>query len=44
MAAKQTIKTTRVKTRVRKDGKVNSGNYAICRNCGGDGVVKKRKK
>ena len=40
---KQTIiKTT--KTRLRKDGKANSARLAICKNCGGDGVVRVRKK
>ena len=38
----QKIKT--VKTRVKKNGSINSGGYAICSNCGGDGIVKKRKK
>lgn len=33
-----------VKTRIKKDGSTNSLGYSICRNCGGDGVVKKRKK
>ena len=35
---------SKTKTRVKKDGTVNSGGYAICKNCGGDGIVKKRKK
>ena len=35
---------TRTKTRVKKNGSVNSAGYALCRNCGGDGIVKKRKK
>lgn len=34
----------KVKTRVKKDGSANSAGYSICKNCGGDGVVKKRKK
>lgn len=38
----QKVKT--IKTRVKKNGKANSEGYAICSNCGGDGVVKKRKK
>lgn len=38
----QKVKT--IKTRVLRTGKTNSGGYAICKNCGGDGVVKKRKK
>ncbi len=33
-----------VKTRVKKNGSSNSQDYAICKNCGGDGIVKKRKK
>lgn len=41
--ARQTIKNTVVKTRVKKNGQVNSGNFAICKNCGGDGVVRVRK-
>ena len=34
----------KVKTRVKKDGSANSAGYSICKNCGGDGIVKKRKK
>lgn len=37
-------KTKTVKTRVKKNGDVNSAGFAICKNCGGDGVVRKRKK
>lgn len=37
-------KSKTVKTRVKKDGSVNSSGYAICKNCGGDGIVKKKKK
>lgn len=33
-----------VKTRVKKNGQTNSAGYAICSNCGGDGVVRKRNK
>ena len=33
-----------VRTRVKKNGQANSEGYTICRNCGGDGVVRKRKK
>ena len=40
--AKATYRKT--KTRVKKDGTANSGGYSVCRNCGGDGIVKKRKK
>ena len=40
MAQKQKI----VKTRVKKNGEPNSEGFAICKNCGGDGVVRKRKK
>lgn len=44
--AKQTIKTTvtRTRTRVKKNGETNSQGYQICRNCGGDGVTRIRKK
>lgn len=41
--AKQKTKTT-VKTRVKKNGTANSAGYKICKNCGGDGIVKIRKK
>lgn len=37
-------KSKTVKTRVKKNGKANSEGYALCKNCGGDGVVRKRKK
>lgn len=37
---KQTIT---VKTRVKKDGSTNTAGYAVCKNCGGDGVVRVRK-
>lgn len=43
MAAKQKVTTTRVKTRVRKNGATNKDGYKICRNCGGDGIVRVRK-
>lgn len=44
--SKATIKTTvkKTKTRVKKDGSTNSSGYQVCSNCGGDGVVRKRKK
>jgi hypothetical protein len=42
--AKIKQKITVVKTRVKKDGTTNAANYAICKNCGGDGVVRVRKK
>lgn len=38
---RQTVKI--VKTRVKKNGQPNKEGYSICKNCGGDGVVKKRK-
>lgn len=38
----QRSKTVRV--RVKKNGQPNSAEYSICRNCGGDGIVRKRKK
>lgn len=38
---KQTITT--VKTRVKKNGTPNSAGLAVCKNCGGDGVVRVRK-
>lgn len=41
---KQTITTKTKRIRVRKDGKSNSAGLAICKNCGGDGVVRVRKK
>lgn len=36
----------KVRTRVKKNGKANSAGLKICKNCGGDGVVRtyKRKK
>lgn len=37
-------RTKTVKTRVKKNGNANSAGYAICSNCGGDGIVRKRKK
>lgn len=33
-----------IKTRVKKNGLQNSAGYRICKNCGGDGLVRKRKK
>ena len=41
--ARQTVTTT-TKTRVKKNGTTNGQGYQICKNCGGDGVVKVRKK
>ena len=41
MTKAKTTKT--IKVRVKKNGKANSGGYSVCRNCGGDGVVKNRK-
>ena len=38
----QKVKT--IKTRVLRSGKANSAGYSICKNCGGDGIVKKRNK
>ena len=32
------------KYRVSKNGHPNSAGYSICKNCGGDGIVKNRKK
>lgn len=44
MAAKAKVKqTTKTKTRVKKNGSANSAGYSVCKNCGGDGVVRKRK-
>ena len=37
-------KTTKVKTRVKKDGSVNKEGYSVCRICGGSGVQKTPKK
>lgn len=42
MAAKAKVRQTITKTRRKKTGG-NTG-YAVCRNCGGDGRVKVRKK
>lgn len=35
---------TRIRVRVKKDGSINGGGYKACSNCGGDGIVKTRKK
>lgn len=42
--AKQKVSRTVSRVRVKKDGSTNSAGYSVCRNCGGDGIVKKRKK
>lgn len=45
--ARQTVKTTTARTtrtRVKKNGSTNSGGYKKCPNCGGDGIVRVRKK
>lgn len=39
----QKVRLKRVRTRVKKSGKANKAGYRICKNCGGDGVVKVRK-
>jgi DnaJ-class molecular chaperone len=40
MASRQKVTTTRVKTRVKKNGATNKAGYKICKNCGGKGVVR----
>lgn len=42
MATTQTVKTTKTRTRRKKYG-AGTG-YVVCRNCGGDGRCKVRKK
>lgn len=37
-------KSKTVKVRVKKNGQANAAGYKICPNCGGDGIVRKRKK
>ena len=42
--AKQVVTRAVIKTRIKKNGEPNSAGFAICKNCGGDGVVRRRKK
>lgn len=41
--ARQKVKTTKVKTRVKKDGSTNKSGYRQCNMCKGTGVVKKKR-
>ena len=41
--AKQTVTTT-TRVRVNKNKLDSNAEYGICKNCGGDGIVRKRKK
>lgn len=40
---KQTVKATKTKTRVKKDGSTNKEGYKICDKCAGKGIIKKKK-
>lgn len=44
MASRQRVTTTRVKTRVKKDGTANSAGYRACNICHGTGVIPKSNK